>query len=569
MDEAIWRANAAERSVRVEPVPESWQHLGGRGLIARILTDEVPARCEPLGPFNKLLFASGLLGGLSLSSCDRLSVGAKSPLTGGIKESNAGGTTALNLTRLGIKALIVEGTPANDRWYLLHLSKEGARFELANELVDVGAYDLAERLRERYGTEAAIAMIGPAGEMRLGAAGILNLDKDGEPSRIAARGGLGAVMGAKRIKAIVVDATGSTKPHLVNDTHLRDAAKRYVKALASHPQKDVYSRYGTPAMTMLCNEMGGLPTRNFSSGRFEDAEKISGEAMRNLILSRGGEGKTKHACMPGCIVRCSSVFAGPDGRKISAPVEYETIALAGSNLGIGSLDDIAHLNWAMNDLGIDSMETGAALGVAAQAGLFEFGDTGKILGLIDEIRQGTPLGRMIGQGAATVGKVFGVLRVPVSKGQAMAGYDPRAIKGTGVTYATSPQGADHTCGNTIRLDVDHLDPCGQADLSKNAQINAAGFDTLGVCLMAGVGFAAEPEIVNELLQARFGWDPGEAPLQTLGRETLALECAFNRIAGFTAADERLPEWMTIEPLPPHDSVFDVTEVDLDGVFESI
>jgi len=513
------------------------------------------------------------LVGHTLSSCDRLSVGGKSPLTGGVKESNAGGTTAIKLSHLGINALIVEGAPSGDGWWVAHISQEGGRFEDAQDpstgsgrsLVGLGVYESAARLLERYGDHVAIALIGPAGEMRLAAAGVQNLDKDREPSRIAARGGLGAVMGAKRLKAIVIDAGGGKKPPLAHPALYQDAAKRYTQALMAHPQIAVYAEYGTSAMTMLCHSHGGLPTRNFSSGDFEGAEKICGETMRELILARGGAGQTTHACMPGCVIRCSNCFAGADGKKIVSPVEYETIGLVGANLGIDDLDDVARLNREMNDLGIDTIETGAALGVAAEAGLMEFGDAGRALDLLDEIRRGTPLGRTLGQGAVMVGKVFGVMRVPAVKGQAMSAYDPRAIKGTGVTYATSPQGADHTCGLTIRTEVDHLDPAGQAELSARSQVNMAGFDTLGVCLFGGFGFGAAPGAVRDLLKGRYGWDLGDDALQALGRETLALERAFNQAAGFTAAQDRIPEWMMTEPLPPHDCVFDVPDEDLDKV----
>lgn len=567
MTDAIWRVNVAKRTVKAEAVPESWQRLGGRGLIPRILLDEVPPLCEPLGPNNKLLFTPGLLVGHMLSSCDRLSVGGKSPLTRGVKESNAGGTTALKLTHLGIKALIVEGAPEKEDWWVVHLSREGGRFEPAGDLVGLGVYEAAAHLLERYGRKVAIALIGPAGEMRLAAAGVQNLDKDREPSRIAARGGLGAVMGAKWLKAIVVDASEGEKPPLVDPTLYRDAAKRYTKALMAHPQTAVYAEYGTAAMTLMCNSHGGLPTRNFSSGQFAGAEKISGEAMRELILTRGAEGQTTHACMPGCVIRCSNCFAGADGKQVTSPVEYETIGLVGANLGIDSLDTIAHLNAEINDLGMDTIEVGAALGVAAEAGMMAFGDGQRALELLDEIRRGTPLGRILGQGAATVGKVLGVTRVPAVKGQAISAYDPRAIKGTGVTYATSPQGADHTCGLTIRAQVDHLDPQGQAELSRTAQVNMAGYDTLGACVFGGFGFGAAPGAIRDLLRGRYGWDLGEGALQVLGRETLKLERTFNEAAGFTAADDRLPEWMTIEPLPPHNSVFDVPETDLDGLFD--
>ncbi len=239
----------------------------------------------------------------------------------------------------------------------------------------------------------------------------------------------------------------------------------------------------------------------------------------------------------------------------------------GSNLGIGDLEMIARLNWQANDLGLDSIELGAALGVAADAGKLEFGNGPQALELIDQIRAETPLGRILGNGAVSAGQAFNVERVPTVKNQAMSAYDPRAIKGTGVTYATSPQGADHTCGLTIRAKIDHLDPLIQVEVSRKAQINAAGYDTLGVCAFAGFGFGAVPETIPALLNARYGWRVESDILQILGKETLNLERKFNKAAGFTPEDDRIPEWMTREKLSPHNTVFDVKDEDLDSVFE--
>ncbi len=566
----IWRINVNTQELTVEPVPESWERLGGRGLTARILLDEVSPTCEPLGPNNKLVFAPGLLVGHMLSSCDRISIGGKSPLTRGVKEANAGGTTGMHLAQLGIKALIIEAQPQNPDWSLVHLSSAGARFKDASHLAGLGVYESASRLIEQYGDKVAIALIGPGGEMKMAGAGIQNIDKDGVPSRIAARGGLGAVMGAQGLKAIVIDAADGQRPPIADIQAFRTAQKAYNNALIDHPQTQVYTDYGTAAMTMMTNAYGSLPTRSFSAGQFESAEQISGEHMRQTLLDRGDESQTAHACMAGCVIRCSNVYSAADGKSIVSPLEYETIGLMGSNLGIGDLDVIACLNWEVNDLGLDSIDIGAALGVAAQAGLLDYGDGGRALELIAEIRAGSPLGRILGNGAAATGRILGVERVPVVKGQAMSAYDPRAIKGTGVTYATTPQGADHTCGLTIRADVAHLDPKGQAELSRGAQINMAGYDTLGACLFAGFGLgAAPPETLAALLRARYGWDVDADILQHLGRETLKLEREFNRQAGFTSADDRLPEWMTREPLPPHNAVFDVPTEDLDAVFDGI
>jgi aldehyde:ferredoxin oxidoreductase len=563
----ILRANLETNTIRYDPVPDSWQRLGGRALVAQFLLDEVPPRCNPLGKQNKLIWAPGLLVGHMLSSCDRISVGGKSPLTNGVKEANAGGTTGLKMVWLGLHALILEGGPPPDgSWKLLYIDQNGARFEDAGELTGLGLRDTSVRLIERYGKKIGISAIGPAGERLYRTAGITHIDKDRNLTRISARGGLGSVMGSKHLKAIVFDCPRSNQPVVVDPALFKDASRRYIECLKQHPQtSQVYTFYGTAAMVQLSNTLGGMPTRNFSAGRFEQAEKINGETIHDLNQSRGGE--VSHACMPGCTIKCSNVYAGPDGRPLVSPIEYETIGLMGSNLGISDPDVIARMNAIANDMGMDTIDTGAALGVAAEAGLLEFGDNTRALEIMDEVRRGTPLGRIVGSGAALAGKILGVQRVPVVKNQALSAYDPRAIKGTGVTYATSPQGGDHTCGLTIRAKVDHTDPKGQVELSRTSQYNSAGYDSLGVCLMGGFGFALDPTLVPDLVNARYGWEVGPDYLRELGRETILLEREYNRLAGFTPADDRIPDWMTTEPLSPTHCIFDVPDQELDAIYE--
>jgi aldehyde:ferredoxin oxidoreductase len=320
-------------------------------------------------------------------------------------------------------------------------------------------------------------------------------------------------------------------------------------------------------MAEICNSFGALPTRNFSAGQFEHAEAIGGETMRELLLERGGDSDTSHACMSGCIIRCSNCFGSTTGELIVSPVEFETIGLLGSNLGIDNLDDIARLNWEINDLGLDTIEVGAALGVAAEGGLLSFGDAERAMELLGEIRSGTALGKVLGNGVVATGKSLNVKRVAAVKGQAMSAYDPRAIKGNGVTYATSPQGADHTCGNCIRAEIDHLSPEGQVEVSRDTQIKMAGYDTLGACLFGGFGFASAPGSLRDLINGRYGWGVDENVLYDLGKITLELEIEFNLAAGFGPADNRLPDWMTTEKLPPFNTVFDVPNEQLDSIFD--
>ena len=324
-------------------------------------------------------------------------------------------------------------------------------------------------------------------------------------------------------------------------------------------------------MSHMSDSFGALPTRNFSQGQFENVDDISGETLRDFMLERGKPSDTSHACMAGCIIKCSNIFGDEDGKVIVSALEYETIGLMGSNLGISSLDCIGRLNWEVNDLGLDSIEVGAALGVAAEAGLMEFGDGAAALALLGEIRMGTEVGRVLGDGAAATGEKYNIERVPVVKRQAISAYEPRAIKGTGVTYATTPQGADHTCGLTIRARIDQLDPQGQVEVSRAAQYNMAGYDTLGACIMAGFGYAATPDgVIKRLLAACYGWeDLPDNILQELGKETTRLELEFNRRAGFTVKDDRLPAWMTREPVPPHNTVFDVPDEQLDSIFAEL
>ena len=575
----VWRINVREQSLRLESVPDSWKRLGGRGLIARVLLDEVNAKCDPLDAENKLIFTPGLLVGHMLSSTDRISVGGKSPLTGGVKEANAGGRTGLHMAMMGMHSLIIEDQPKEDGFWVLHLSLGGARWEKADDpslfsgqsLTGLGVYATAPKLLEKYGDKVAIALIGPGGEMKMKSAGIQNIDKDKIPSRIAARGGLGAVMGSKGLKAIVFDNAGGQKPPVANPEAFKVAQKDYTKAVMEHPQSVAYRDYGTQAMPQMTQRFAALPTHNFSRGTFYDVDKISGETMREFILERGKPSDPSHACMAGCTIKCSNIFGGEDGKIIVSPLEYETVGLMGTNLDIDSLDSIGRMNWQVNDLGLDTIEVGGALGVAAEAGLMRWGSEEDGLKLIEEMRQGTELGRVLGDGAVAVGKKYGVERVPAVKGQSMSAYEPRSIKGTGVTYATTPQGADHTCGLTIRAQIDHLDPTAQKDVSLNAQLNMAGYDTLGACIFAGFGYAATPDgVVKRLLAARYGWDDlPDNILQALGKESIKMEREFNKRAGFTKEDDRLPKWMTEEALPENNAVFDVSEEVLDHIFDGL
>ena len=568
----LLRVNMKSQQVSREPVPQKYERLGGRALIARLLLEEAPPTCDALGPLNKLIFAPGLLGGGGVSTAGRLSVGGKSPLTGGIKETNAGGTAGDTLPKLGVKAIIVEDQPVGDEFVILHISAETAELMPASNLKGQGTYATSDQLQERFGSDCTVISIGQAGEYLMYGAGIAVTGERDQRSNHAARGGLGAVMGSKGLKAIVIDKpTGKSIP-LADSNLFRESARIFAQKLINDPKlgkQGSQHLYGTASIVAAVNEIGSLPTRNFSSGNFENAPELRGERLRELILER--EGKVGTRCMPGCAIACRNSYVDEDGKPIVGTLQYETIALMGSNLGLDNLDDVARLNYLCNDFGLDTIETGAALGIALEAGLAKFGDTESILSLLFQVGDGTTLGRVIGNGAVVTGRVFGIRRVPAVLGQAMPGYDPRSLKGNGVTYATSPQGADHTAGNAFgaRKEVNPLGVQGQRELSLKLQIIAAMLDSTGLCLFARPPVIADPQLMVDMVNGIYGWGWTKEDLDRFNRTVLRDEIEFNRLAGITPADHRIPEYMRYEPLAPHNAVFDVPDSDLDAVFSAL
>jgi aldehyde:ferredoxin oxidoreductase len=558
------RVDMGSKKIMVEEVGEKYRLFGNRGLISRLAFDEIDPQCHPLGPRNKLIIATSPLDGLGITSTGRLAVGGKSPLTGGIKEANAGGVASTKLVRQEIKAVIVEGLPQTRELFILHISQKGAVLNPAKHLSGMGTYRVAQEIYEEYGRNVGLIVIGPAGEYRLASAGVFVNDTEGDPSRPAARGGMGAVMGAKGLKAVVIEDNGTFKPSVVDEKAFRNARMAFTKGILEEPTVKVYTEYGTMGMLMSLDALSGLPTHNFRRGTWERAEEISGDKFHDLILERGGEGRITHKCMDVCVIQCSNVFPDKSGKKIVAPMEYESAGLLGSNLGIDDLDKITALTKLCNDVGVDTIEIGASLGVAAEAGLFEFGDASRVGELIKEIAEGTTLGKVLGSGAAVTGRVYGMRRVPTVKDQAMAAHEPRGIKGMSVTYAMSPMGADHTAAATYRAQVDHHKPEGQMEVSRNVQVIMAFYDNF-CCMFVSRGIIKKPELFVNLINAVCGASYGPDYIPTLGKEIIKLERAFNIAAGVT--QEYLPEFMRLEGLEPLGLVSDIPQSDYDRFWE--
>lgn len=555
-------------------MPQEYTGLGGRGLTSIMINAEVPPKCDPLGPENKLIFAPGFLSGTPLPNTSRISVGAKSPLTGGIKESNAGGTVAAALGRLGITAVIIEGQAPEGELHFLRIDDQGnASLIPAQEYKGMRTYPLVEKILETYGKRTSVLCIGPAGEARLAAASIQSSDADGRPCRAVGRGGLGAVMGAKGLKALIVDQRGKSPDPIADPKAFREAVKTVTKIVkADHMNAEVMPKFGTAGLVAPVNSMGAFPCYNARKGVLDGWEKISGETMAEMIKERGGN--PTHTGCTQCIIHCSNVFVDKDGKYVTSSLEYETLWAMGGMTGIADLDTIARLDNLCDDIGVDTMSTGVAIAVAMDAGYKPFGDGEAAIAMVEEIGQGTEFGRILGNGPVAVGRHFNHPRVPVVKGQSIAAYDPRAMLGHGVTYATSPMGADHTAGNVVGAYLqgvlDPLNPQGQVEASRFLQIAMAAYDSTGQCFMATVALLSPEggEAFRKVINAKFGTQLGEDDFpHGLGVRVLKAEREFNRRAGFTKQDDRLPRLFYEEPLPPHNTVFVISDEELDSTFD--
>ncbi len=549
--------------------------FGGRAMTSAIVSKEVPPLCHALGAENKLVIAPGMLSGTIAAMSGRISVGCKSPLTGGIKEANAGGQPAQVLARLGYAAIVLEGKPQDDNIYKILVNKDGVKIIRDNSLKMLPNYDLIEKMKAEHGDKIACISLGPAGEMKMSAASIACTDMELRPTRHAGRGGVGAVMGAKGVKVIVLDDTGMKMRSPKDPEKFREANKKFVEGLRQHPVTGQgLPAYGTNVLTNILNEVGGYPTYNFKQGRFESAGKISGETQAELEVKRGG--LATHGCHRGCVIQCSGVYHDKDGHYLTKQPEYETVWAHGGNCGICDIDSIAMLDFLDDNFGLDTIEMGATIGVAMEAGLAKFGDGEAAINLIKEVGKGSYLGRILGNGAAFTAKAFGVERAPVVKGQAMPAYDPRAVQGVGVTYATSPMGADHTAGyavaqNVLKVggDVNALKPEGQVELSRNLQIATAAIDSTGMCLFIAFAVLDQPDTFQallDLLNSFYGLNLTADSVTELGKKVLSFERDFNKRAGFTAQHDRLPLFFKTEKFAPHNVTFDVKDEDLDKVF---
>ncbi len=557
----ILRVDIKNEKITFEDLKDEWKSIGGSAFIAKIMNQEVPPATDPLGPENLFIVAVGPLGGTGAPQLGRISVGAKSPLTLGIKEANSGGPAAQVLDRLGIRAIIVRGTPQDHRLYCLFVSKDKNTLIPADEYRTMKNYELVSKLRKRYGEKIVVISTGIAGERKCKGASVSFTDIFGDPSRNAARGGLGAVMGSKGLKAIVIDPSQAAEVDLAHPEEFRKIVKSWVTVLKHDISCSLYSRFGTPFAISNSASQGTLPSNNYRSGRPKNFIKVSGNSIQKILFERGGK---MHACMPGCVVKCSIIYPDKDGKRLCSAYEYETIAMLGTNLGITDPDAIARLKFMCDDLGVDAIETGSSLGLAAETGKMSFGDWESGARLLKEIEKGTPLGLALGNGVVATAQYLNVSRVPAYKGQAIPAHDPRSVKGTGVTYFTSPMGADHTAGLTYRSPRSRDK---QAENSLKSQIQAATCDAFGYCLNSVPGGRASIyQFFADLINARYALQLTPQDIMEIGKQTLRDQLTFNEKAEFSKMDSKSAAFVREETVSPTGQVFDVDEAEIEKVW---
>lgn len=566
----VYRVNTRTKTISTEELKNEYQKFGNRGLVAKVLTDEVNPKCDPLGPDNKLIVCTGFLAGSALTTANRLSIGGKSPLTEGIKEANAGGNLAALLAQHGVRMIIFEDQPEDDNWYIFKIDKNGTPALIkADEYVGLNNYALVEKLHEVYGQDIGVVSIGVAGERLCKSSTMQVTDfTTKHPARSAARGGLGAVTGSKKIKAVVVEKPVQVFKFPYVDKELFDGGnKKIVNTIVNDGFiKNVFSVGGTVGNLELQAVTGIMPVKNFSGEYFptEKLEKVNRKAWLEKLSQNGSKSGTP--CQAGCLIKCSNVYRDKTGEILTSGFEYETISLCGPNCDIADIDFTAEIDRICDDYGVDTIEFGGSIGVLMDIGKISWGNIEETRRAMNEMVEGkTEIGKLLGDGTERLGKALGAKRIPTVKKQCLAGYDPRNMKGIGVTYATSPMGADHTAGICAGPGIDQLDKNGKVMLSQDFQISSAASDNL-MCSFA-FGMGGGPTALLEVLAGALGGEWDVEKFMELGKETLRLEREWNFAAGLTKEDDRLPDFFYEEISPATKLKYDISKDEFQEVFD--
>lgn len=553
--EKIARVNLTSGEVKVEKLDLDMAHkfIGGRGLGTKILYDEGVATVDPLSPENKLVYITGPMTGASAPSTGRYMVVTKSPLTGMIACSNSGGIWGAKLKYAGWDAIIVEGEAP--KWTYISISDDKIELLDAKEYLGMMSEALDSALKEKHGADASVLNIGPAGEKKVLLAAIMN-DKD----RAAGRSGVGAVMGSKKLKAIVVKASRRNLDNIADPEALKSAVKRSMDILMANPVTSSGLRQlGTAILVNIINNVGSLPTKNWQESYFEKAEDISGEALAEKYLVKAG------ACYR-CPIACGRII-NVNGHVTGGP-EYEPLWAYGANCGNSDLNTIDECNMLCNEYGLDAISVPCTIAAAMElyqrgaikdedcAGVpLEWGSTKALVEWTKRIGDPhTELDWLMSSGSARLCQHYGMPELSMSvKKQEMPAYDARGIQGIGITYATSNRGGCHVRGYMISPEVlglpqqlDRTVTEDKAVWAKTFQDLTAVIDSMGHCLFTSFALGA-PEY-TDMLNAATGTKYSVEEVLEIGDRIYNLERMFNKAAGMKPEDDRLPKRLLEEPI---------------------
>ena len=553
--EKLARINLSTGEIKVEKLDLELAHkfIGGRGLGTKILYDEGVATVEPLSPENKLVYITGPMTGAAAPSTGRYMVVTKSPLTGMIACSNSGGIWGAKLKHAGWDAIIVEGQAPE--WTYISIEDDKIQLLDAREYLGMMSEEMDTKLKEKHGPTASVLNIGPAGEKQVLLAAIMN-DKD----RAAGRSGVGAVMGSKKLKAIVVKSSRIKLDNIADEEALKEATKKAMDVLMANPvTSSGLKQLGTAILVNIINNVGSLPTKNWQESYYEQAEDISGETLAEKYLVRPG------ACYR-CPIACGRII-NVNGHVTGGP-EYEPLWAYGANCGNNDLNVIDECNMLCNEYGLDAISTPCTIAAAMElyqrgaikeedcAGVpLEWGSTKALVEWTK--RMGNPeteLDWLMSSGSARLCEHYGMPEISMSvKKQEMPAYDARGIQGIGITYATSNRGGCHVRGYMISPEVlglpqqlDRTVTDDKAVWAKTFQDLTAVIDSMGHCLFTS--FAMGAQEYTDLLNAATGTNWTVEQVLEIGDRIYNIERMFNKAAGMKPEDDRLPKRLLNDPI---------------------
>ncbi|WP_022852576.1 aldehyde ferredoxin oxidoreductase family protein [Thermodesulfatator atlanticus] len=554
---SILRVNLSTGEIKKEEIPEDLlrKFIGGRGLASYYLSQLMDPKAEPLSPENPLIFATGPLTGTPAPTGGRYMVVCKSPLTGLIASSNSGGHFGAELKRAGYDMIIFEGV--SEKPVYLSIKDDEVELKDAEHLWGLDTEEVTDRLREEFGDDKArVACIGPAGENLVRFACVIN-----DKHRAAGRSGVGAVMGYKKLKAII--CRGTKRVEAPEAEVFKNFIQEKLGKIKENPvTSEALPKLGTKVLDNIINESGLYPTRNFQTGVFEETAEVCGEAL----VEKGYLKKNK-GCYA-CPIRCGRVTELPSKTKGEGP-EYESGWAYGACCGVKDLIAITQANYLCNQLGLDPISCGVTIACAME--LFErgkiskediasgpkptFGSSEAIVFYTRAIAYREGLGDKLAEGSKRLAEAYGAPELSMSvKGQELPAYDPRGVQGQGLAYATSNRGGCHVRAYLIAPEIlgapEKLDPQateGKAQWVKIFQDLTAVIDSMGLCLFTS--FALGAEDYRDLLAAATGFDYTLDEMMQCGERIWNLERVFNLKAGLDPKEDTLPKRLLEEPMP--------------------